>query len=196
MTPKVSSPPAAIPAQGQRGDSKSLKSQNFNAILLQLSAALVSGPVEGSGRPARPRAEGVGDGFGPFSRDGTSPERVEGDAPSALVDALELSLSRPPVTAARAEVARSPNGAIDAVHVAALERIVERLSFGSDRRAAMARLELGGIWAGAVLVVRASGRDVELQLECAGGHVAQRELAERLAARLRSRGFATALSFS
>jgi hypothetical protein len=100
------------------------------------------------------------------------------------------------VLATRVEVTKLAPTGTDAAELAVLERVVERLSFGSDRRTAMARLELGGVWAGTVLVVRASGREVELRLELAGGRVASRELGERLAARLRSRGFATALSFS
>jgi hypothetical protein len=77
---------------------------------------------------------------------------------------------------------------------AVLERLVERLSFGGDGRNGTARIELGDRFAGAVIVIHTSGRDVEFSLESspAGKHAL--ELSERVVARLRARGFEAAVS--
>lgn len=127
---------------------------------------------------------------GGFARNGTVP-KTESVAP-CLIDPLELSLARPLGISPR-DPSKLPTAATDAAAVAAIERVVERLSFGGDRRTGVARIELGGVWTGTVLVVRASGREVRLEL--AGGPEAA-ALAERLAARLRSRGLLADVSLS
>jgi hypothetical protein len=93
--------------------------------------------------------------------------------------------------AVRLRVGHAPSSAPE---LAALERVVERLSFGGDGRSGTARIELGARFAGAVIVVHTSGREVELSLESSqpGGHAL--ELSERVAARLRARGFDAAVS--
>jgi hypothetical protein len=88
--------------------------------------------------------------------------------------------------AARARVGHAPSSAPE---LAALERVVERLSFGGDGRTGTARIELGARFAGAVIVVHTSGRDVELSLESSQPGRRALELSERVAARLRARGF-------
>lgn len=196
MTLKVGEPGAAAAAPGRSHEVKLSKLRDFSSLLQQLMGASVSRPAEAWRASTDVTADALGEGVRPFTPGGTAPEADGNAALVAPIDALELSLSRPAFPAARVELPQCAAVASDAAEVAALERVVERVSFGSDRSAAVARLQLGGIWAGAVLVVRASGRRVELQLELAREDGAARELGERLASRLRSRGFATALSFS
>jgi hypothetical protein len=90
--------------------------------------------------------------------------------------AVEPAASNPSVTAA--------GGALDAVLAS---EVLQRVAWGGDRRRGVARLELGGDLAGAVVVVRGEGREVALELTLPRGGTAG-ELPERLAARLAARG--------
>jgi hypothetical protein len=65
--------------------------------------------------------------------------------------------------------------------------LLQRVAWGGDRRRGVARLELGGELAGAVVVVRGEGREVTLELTLPANHDAK-DLPERLSARLEARG--------
>lgn len=172
---------------------RSIKLLRFDAVLRSVLAGPGLRPVDFEMRvradvPVAPLKGEVG-----FTRSGTGIASGAEDASSVSIDPLEVSLSQPASSRIEAAPRLSP---MDAAHVAVLERVVERLSFGGDRRTGIARFELGGPWAGAVLVVRVSGAQVELQLEGSGADAEARELGERVAARLRRRGFAAAVSVS
>jgi hypothetical protein len=167
-------------------------SLGFSAVLGRCVEALVVGPVAAPPLTVVTAPGPAAVEPGGFARNGMPPE--EEGADSVVVDPLELSLARPLGFSPRDPV-KPASPAPDALTVAWIERAVDRLSFGGDRRTGIARIELGGSWTGTVLVVRASGREVQLELELAGrpGGAA---LAERLAARLRARGLAADVSFS
>ncbi len=74
-----------------------------------------------------------------------------------------------------------------APEVAVLEEVVRRIAWGGDRRAGVARIELGGVHLGTAIVVRGSGREVSLSIELGQG-IDAGELPERLVARLEARG--------
>jgi hypothetical protein len=171
---------------------KSLTSLSFAGVLERCADTLVAGPVVAPPFATITALEPAAGDAGGFARNGMPPE-AEGGA-SFVIDPLELSLARPLGFSPRDPVKPAAPMA-DALTVAWIERAVERLSFGGDRRTGIARIELGGSWTGTVLVVRASGREVRLELELAGrpGGAA---LAERLAARLRERGLAADVSLS
>lgn len=192
MTPKVGD--ARVPAAPASGAMhvKSLKLLSFDAVFRQVHDALVARPGGGPLRQAVEPREADWSGWSPFARNGTEPGA---DSPlPGSVDPLELSLALP-VGAIPREPVRASTPTNDAASLASLERVVERLSFGGDRRMGTARLELGGAWTGTVLVVHASGREVRLELSLAAGGDG-RALAERLAARLRARGLTTDVSIS
>ncbi len=107
------------------------------------------------------------------------------DAGGAL-DPLARSLAVPNVTIGSAMPAASgtPAGAAD---VSAIEEAVRRVSWGGDRRRGVARIELGGEYAGTAIVIRGEGRDVALRVEVPRGAEA-RDLPERLVERLEARG--------
>jgi hypothetical protein len=90
--------------------------------------------------------------------------------------APELVVAQASVTAA--------GGALDAVLAA---EVLQRVAWGGDRRRGVARLELGGDLAGAVVGVRGEGREVALELTLPAGRSAS-DLPERLGARLAARG--------
>ncbi len=69
----------------------------------------------------------------------------------------------------------------------ALAEVVRGIAWGGDRRRGTARLELGGRFAGAVVLVDASGDTLNVELQSAPG-VDGAELAERLRERLVERG--------
>lgn len=113
---------------------------------------------------------------------------------AALVDPLALVLASPAAAASpvMTEAAPTPSvasvpgsaGGLDAVLAA---EVVTRVAWGGDRRRGVARLELGGELAGAVVVVRGEGREISLELSIPeGSHAAG--LPERLSARLAARG--------
>ena len=166
----------------------------FISVLQRASGAPAMGPEAFDWRGTASTSEAALEGVGRFTRSGMGLASEAEGVPGTPIDPLELSLSRTP-TSLRIEAAQRVT-AMDVADVAVLERVVERLSFGGDRRGAIARLQLGGIWAGAVLVVRASGNEVELQLEGSMARPETRELGERLVARLRLRGFSAALRVS
>jgi hypothetical protein len=172
--------------------SKSSISLGFSAVLQRCAGSLVAGPVVAPSFATITALEPAAGDAGGFARNGMPPEAEGGD--SFVIDPLELSLARPLGFSPRDPVKPAAPMA-DALTVAWIERAVERLSFGGDRRTGIARIELGGSWTGAVLVVRASGREVRLELELAGRHGGA-ALAERLAARLRARGLAADVAFS
>jgi hypothetical protein len=114
-------------------------------------------------------------------------ERVEETAadldPLARCLALPGMVSAPsaPVAAAGASTMPDPTDA------RALEDAVRRIAWGGDRRRGVARLELGGNYAGTIVTVRGEGREVALTLEVRPGTDVNR-LPERLVERLEARG--------
>jgi hypothetical protein len=108
------------------------------------------------------------------------------------VDPLALSLASaapvdrlaPLTTTVAGAAAPAPAPPLDAVLAA---EVLQRVAWGGDRRRGVARLELGGELAGAVVVVRGEGREVSLELSLPAGARAA-ELPERLSARLAARG--------
>jgi hypothetical protein len=127
-------------------------------------------------------------GQGPWTR------LRENDA--AAIDPLELSLAGPPgivvagtsAPAAAADVAAPVPSATNA-EAALVEQVVRRIVWGGDRRRGVARIDLGGEHTGTSIWV--SGGDRELEIEFVLGQgVGGNELAERLVARLESRGIA------
>jgi hypothetical protein len=107
------------------------------------------------------------------------------------VDPLALSLACAgggPATAPEPYASHfgvTPTGA--AIDVALAAEVLQRVAWGGDRRRGVARLELGGDYAGTIVVVRGEGREVALELTLPAGRSAG-ELPERLAARLAARG--------
>lgn len=83
----------------------------------------------------------------------------------------------------------SPAGAGSAAELAAVEEAVRRVAWGGDRRAGVARIELGGALVGTAVVVRGEGREVQLSIELGSGSDAG-ALPARLVERLRARGLA------
>ncbi len=77
-----------------------------------------------------------------------------------------------------------PRGVLDAALVA---EVVQRVSWGGDRRRGVARLELGGELSGVVVVVEGEGRDIGLGISAPPGRNFD-GLRERLEARLVARG--------
>jgi hypothetical protein len=121
------------------------------------------------------------------------PDQAEGSGGdlAPLLDPLAMSLAcvgGGPVATAEAVAAPAAatpvSGAFDVVLAA---EVLQRVAWGGDRRRGVARLELGGELAGAVVVVRGEGREVTLELTLPAGRSAG-ELPERLAARLAARG--------
>jgi hypothetical protein len=69
----------------------------------------------------------------------------------------------------------------------AFEEAVRRVAWGGDRRRGVARIELGGKYAGTSIVVRGDGRDLAVRVEVARGSDAG-DLPARLVERLEARG--------
>ncbi len=93
-----------------------------------------------------------------------------------------LSLVNVPAT-----VAAAPAQNLGVNELVAFEEAVRRVAWGGDRRRGVARIELGGEYAGTSIVVRGEGRDVALRVEVARGCDA-RDLPARLVERLEARG--------
>lgn len=190
MTVKVGDARDPLPGGNAVLPNKCLTSLGFAAVLERCFEFWAAGPVCAPLlAPITPPEPPPGEQGG-FARNGMPPE----EGGSFVIDPLELSLARPLGFTARDPV-KPPAPPADPLTVAWIERAVERLSFGGDRRTGTARIELGGSWTGTVLVVRVSGREVRLELELAGRPGAA-ALAERLAARLRARGLAADVSLS
>lgn len=129
-------------------------------------------------------------GVTPGSSSGRRPGAVavQDDLGSAL-DPLNRSLALPGLTPTgllHAPLA-PPGTRVAGVDVAALEEAVRRVSWGGDARRGVARIELGGEYAGTAVVIRGEGRELSLRLELGRGADA-RGLTERLVARLTARG--------
>jgi hypothetical protein len=75
------------------------------------------------------------------------------------------------------------------MELAAVEEAVQRVAWGGDRRAGVARIELGGAHLGTAIVVRGAGRSVALSIELGSGSD-RSSLPERLVERLEARGLA------
>jgi hypothetical protein len=140
-------------------------------------------------------ARGLGGALASATGTGDAGEATSA-APIRVIDPLELSLAPPGMTWARLDASRPRVGHTpsSAPELAGLERVVERLSFGGDGRSGTARIELGARFAGVVIVVHTSGREVELSLELSQAGTRALELGERVAARLRKRGFEAVVS--
>lgn len=105
------------------------------------------------------------------------------------LDPLARSLAVPGLSfvSASATVAAAPAQTLGVTELVAFEEAVRRVAWGGDRRRGVARIELGGEYAGTSIVVRGEGRDVALRVEVARGCDA-RDLPARLVERLEARG--------
>jgi hypothetical protein len=112
-----------------------------------------------------------------------------GDAADAELDPLARSLALPAAVTAppAAPLPVAASATPDAADTRALEDAVRRIAWGGDRRRGVARLELGGSYAGTVVTIRGEGREVALRLEVPRGASVNR-LPERLVERLEARG--------
>lgn len=110
------------------------------------------------------------------------------DDPTAL-DPLARSLAVPAVALLSAPVALGPAPATNVAvnEFVAFEEAVRRVAWGGDRRRGVARIELGGEYAGTSIIIRGEGRELSLRVEVAPGCDA-RDLPARLVERLEARG--------
>jgi hypothetical protein len=110
-------------------------------------------------------------------------------ADDATLDPLARSLAIPGIVAisAPAPVAAPQSQTLAAADLVAFEEAVRRVAWGGDRRRGVARIELGGEYAGTSITVRGEGREVALRVEVARGCDA-RDLPARLVERLEARG--------
>ena len=105
------------------------------------------------------------------------------------LDPLARSLAVPGVSLASSPAALAPTHATNlaASDLVAFEEAVRRVAWGGDRRRGVARIELGGQYAGTTIVVRGEGRDLAVRVEVARGSDAG-DLPARLVERLEARG--------
>jgi hypothetical protein len=122
------------------------------------------------------------------------------DSDDSRVDPLELSLAVPPggsVPAVAPDAAPAPGTfgragfAVPAAEAALVEQMVRRIVWGGDRRRGVARIDLDGALLGTSIWLRTEGRALEVELVLGPG-LDERGLAERLLARLRTRGIEVA----
>jgi hypothetical protein len=107
----------------------------------------------------------------------------------ALIEPLARSLAVAGIAAASSPPSGSaqPGASLSALELAAFEDVVRRVSWGGDRRRGVARIELGGEYAGTSVIIRGEGRELSLRVEVARGADA-RDLPARLVERLAARG--------
>lgn len=194
-------PPAAPLRPKPHAASKSAEFHVFASLLGGHRARGKSGALAGKGKPAAPgarpaltAAEAAPAGRPPLVAHGPhhrhdQPKGDDGhDAPAPLDPlARHLALDRPlPVPPPAA--APPPNAPL--IHVEQLvARLVRRVAWGGDGRRGAARIEVGaGELAGATITVESCGRELSLDVDLPPGVPAD-AWRERIAARLRSRGF-------
>jgi hypothetical protein len=188
--PLSPAPPALLPGKVSPGTKVSYSSRllaDFQALLRKLDGAPRDATLKlGENQQ---RAD-----FGPQGA-GTRPVAAasDRDEPGSAVDPMALSLANAlpsamppgePTNTLHSVTAPQGPGAIDAVLAA---EVLQRVAWGGDRRRGVARLELGGEFAGAVVVVRSEGGEVALDLTLPT-NLQGADLAERLSARLVARG--------
>jgi len=195
-------PPNAVRAAGSTGAPSINKSQPFNRLSAEfksLIAALRGAPGAPSGRSADAAAALLGPGQLDVPAAGALGRRPPGGEPGlvgevldplcrSLAAALGPSLLAPEAPSAVRPSASGP-GSLGVAELAAVEEAVRRVARGGDRRAGVARIELGGAHVGTSIVVRGTGRTVALSIEVGRGTDAG-SLPERLVERLRARGLA------
>jgi hypothetical protein len=127
-------------------------------------------------------------GHGAIKTPTARPPRARGSDDAALVDPLARSLAVPSVALASPPAPNTMTTTNVAVNdLAAFEEAVRRVAWGGDRRRGVARIELGGEYAGTAIVVRGEGREVAVRVEVPRGSDA-RDLPARLVERLEARG--------
>ena len=143
------------------------------------------GPWAYFGRSTTHRVEG---GHGAIKPAPVATSRRAADDATTL-DPLARSLAVPGVSLMSTPVAVAPVPAqsLGVTELVAFEEAVRRVAWGGDRRRGVARIELGGEYAGTSIIVRGEGRDVALRVEVARGCDA-RDLPARLVERLEARG--------
>ena len=137
------------------------------------SAGQAGGAASGQQKERRPRLAHAGG-------------RRSGSALDPLMRSLATAALVHPggdVAPARLRVGTS----VPAVDVAVVEALVQRVAWGGDRRRGVARIELGGPYAGTCIVVESSGRDLALRVE-GPAESELRGLCDRIRERLRGRG--------
>jgi hypothetical protein len=179
-----------------------LKNQNkvidFSAVFRRAaregSGYLVGEPVEGK-RPlliAQGELQATGAGArGRLTEGQAAPggqgENGRGNDPAELpaaLDPLTLALALPAAPRPAAGTELTPR----ADFANAVEELVRRIAWGGDRSSGTARIEFGsGRYRGGIILVRAEGRDVTVELELPSGADGA-ELGSRLRARLEEKG--------
>src|SRR5687768_12494120 len=132
MTPKVGAGQPPTASAGRSPEDKRIRSLSFARVIETVLSSSVSGPARPSGRIPGDVEQLTGRGDRHFARNGTA-FAAEPDTASKVVDPLELSLAQPCAWTPR-DAPRLQPVAVDTIALAALERVVERLSFGGDRR--------------------------------------------------------------
>jgi hypothetical protein len=115
--------------------------------------------------------------------------RARAQDEALVLDPLARSLAMPGLSLASSQAALSPAAptSLAASDLVAFEEAVRRVAWGGDRRRGVARIELGGEYAGTAIVIRGEGRDLAVRVEVGRGSDA-RDLPARLVERLEARG--------
>jgi hypothetical protein len=196
-------PPNAVRAPSAVESGTNNKQQYFSRLGVEFRSLLAAlrgtsgvaafGPVEGVG------ARGVAGQLEACPRV-ASGRRTPGGEPELLGEVLDplcrslaaalspslLAAAAPSAPSAGSLVGSSP-AAASVAELAAVEEAVRRVAWGGDRRAGVARIELGGAHVGTAIVVRGAGRAVALSIEL-GSSSSAGSLPERLVERLKARG--------
>jgi len=189
----VRSVPATSAKNPDNSRNFSVLASGFRALLAGLRhsvGAAANGPIEGS----RGRV-GLGDLDPPAGalsgrRAAGGPPELLGDVLDPLCRSLAAAVGPSLLASASASPAASSGslvGVSSVTELAAVEEAVRRVAWGGDRRAGIARIELGGAHLGTAITVRGAGRAVTLSIELGGGSDAG-SLPARLVERLRARG--------
>jgi hypothetical protein len=190
-------PPNSVGAASLNGGALANKTPYFNrlgaefrTLLAALRASVgvaANGPVDGVvGRAGVGQLEVTAGVVSGRRAPGGEPELV-GEVLDPLCRSLAAALSPALLAPSPAPLAGSPAGAANVVELAAVEEAVRRVAWGGDRRAGVARIELGGAHLGTAIVVRGAGRAVALSIELGSGSDAH-SLPARLVERLKARG--------
>ncbi|HEX5101938.1 MAG TPA: hypothetical protein VFV94_20660 [Polyangiaceae bacterium] len=193
-------PPNAVRAAAVSATPSVNKAQPFNRLSAEFKSLLAALRGLPSGVVSRP-ADIAGTLLGPGQLEppaggalGRRPPTGEPELVGDLLDPLCRSLAAlgpsvlAPEAPSSAALASAP-GPLGIIELAAVEEAVRRVAWGGDRRAGVARIELGGAYIGTAIVVRGAGREVALSIELGSGADAG-SLPQRLVERLRARGLA------
>ena len=192
----AAAPPDALRGAPPPRPTPSNKLQYFKALGPPFKALLCVPPTPRGAPVIGPNCASVDQGrTGHFERvAGAWPGRgsLGADLVGDVLDPLGRSLAAPvlpSIVPSGSSPAGMPLSSPCAPDVAMVEEVVRRIAWGGDRRAGVARIELGGAHLGTAIVVRGSGREVALSIELGLG-VNAGALPERLVARLKARGLA------